>query len=431
MKRFFAFVLLLSCFSAGAQGYPELYEGESALDMRTLVEELCSVKMAGRGAGTEGEASAAAYITGYLRENGVDVFTSAGDSSFGMLQDNGDTLLSHNVIGVIPGYDKEVNDRYIVIGARLDNLGTRTVKVDGKDVEVVFPGANGNASGLAVLMQLAKKLQTNKVLLRRSIIVAAFGASLKANAGSWYFLNRSFPFADKIDAMVNLDMLGTGSRGFYAYTASNADLDNVIASLSNTLQPVKPKIVTLEPVPSDHRSFYAKGIPSVFFTSGMYPEYNSRADVPSLLDYEDMDRECEYLYNFTVALANGDAPSFSPKEDSAAGRDAVPYYDCDTPPSFFGNSDPRAFLSRWVYVYMKYPEYAVENGIHGKVLVDFVIDEKGKVRDVEVRKGVHPSLDAEAVRVISASPDWKPGKVGGKKVRSSMSLYVEFRLKKK
>ena len=89
------------------------------------------------------------------------------------------------------------------------------------------------------------------------------------------------------------------------------------------------------------------------------------------------------------------------------------------------------FLERWVYVYLKYPQYAIDNGIQGKVLVDFVIDEKGKVKDVKVLKGVHPSLDDEAVKVVSASPDWKPARVRGKKVPCAISLYVEFRLKKK
>ena len=73
----------------------------------------------------------------------------------------------------------------------------------------------------------------------------------------------------------------------------------------------------------------------------------------------------------------------------------------------------------------------MRNGIQGRVLVDFVIDEKGKVTDVKVLRGVDPLLDNEAVRVISASPDWKPGTVRGKKVKSRMSLYVEFRLKER
>ena len=89
------------------------------------------------------------------------------------------------------------------------------------------------------------------------------------------------------------------------------------------------------------------------------------------------------------------------------------------------------FLEKWVYQYLKYPEGAVREGIQGRVLVDFVIDESGKVTDVKVLKVVDELLDAQAVRVIAASPAWKPGYVRGKKVKSEISLYVEFRLEKK
>jgi TonB family protein len=64
-------------------------------------------------------------------------------------------------------------------------------------------------------------------------------------------------------------------------------------------------------------------------------------------------------------------------------------------------------------------------------MVEFVIEKDGKVTGVRVLKGVSEELDAEAVKVISASPKWKPGKVSGNKVRSSISLPVEFRLEKK
>ena len=67
----------------------------------------------------------------------------------------------------------------------------------------------------------------------------------------------------------------------------------------------------------------------------------------------------------------------------------------------------------------------------GQVLVRFVIDEKGKITDVQVLKGVDELLDQEAVRVIAASPTWKPGTLNGKKIKASMSLYVEFRLEKR
>ena len=73
----------------------------------------------------------------------------------------------------------------------------------------------------------------------------------------------------------------------------------------------------------------------------------------------------------------------------------------------------------------------VQETIQGTVQVSFVIDKEGKVRDVEVVKSVDPRLDAEAVKVISASPKWRPARVNGQKVSSSMTLPVEFRLEKK
>ena len=64
-------------------------------------------------------------------------------------------------------------------------------------------------------------------------------------------------------------------------------------------------------------------------------------------------------------------------------------------------------------------------------MVEFVIEKDGKVTEVKVVKGVSPELDAEAVKVVSASPKWKAGRVSGNKVRTSMTIPVEFRLEKK
>ena len=84
-----------------------------------------------------------------------------------------------------------------------------------------------------------------------------------------------------------------------------------------------------------------------------------------------------------------------------------------------------------MYQYVKYPEAAVREGVQGRVMVDFIIDKEGKVTDVRVVRSVDPELDAEAVRVISASPKWKPGKLKGNKVRTSLTIPVEFRLTRK
>lgn len=439
MKRLFFAMLLPLCLSASAQYRDGILSGindsEIVASMKEQVGFLSSAALEGRKAGSEGEKEAAAYMAEVLGSYGVDVLSGDEGELFGMKLENGDTLTSRNVIGFIPGYDAKLKDHYIVIGARLDNLGVSEVMVNGERQQKIFYGANGNASGLSMLLQLAKMLSTNRVLLKRSVIVAAFGSSLEMGAGAWYFLNRSFPGTDNIDAMINLDMLGSGNSGFYAFTASNMDLNALIGKMSASLQPVQPRLVSLEPVNSCHRIFYDKEIPSVFFTTGMYPEYNTDKDTAHTLDYEGMERELEYIYNFAVELACGDKPEFVRSDGTGkkyvSDKSVVPYYECDTKPVFLGSSDPSVFLSKWVYVYLKYPREAVESGIQGRVLVNFIIDEKGKVTDVKVVKGVSEALDNEAVRVISASPDWKPARVRGEKVRCEMSVYVEFKLEKR
>ncbi len=439
MRRLYILLLFLFPVFASAQfasaDLRDLDDSEVVTAMKEQVAYLSSAMLEGRKAGSEGEKEAARYVSEVLSSYGIDLLSGEEGEIFGLRQENGDTLRSRNVIGFIPGYDPELRDHYIVIGARLDNLGTTEITVNGEKRQTVYYGANGNASGLAMLMQLARKLKTNSVLLRRSVIIAAFGSSLEMGAGAWYFLNRSFAGAADVDAMVNLDMLGTGSSGFYAYTSSNQDLNAIVTRLSGTLQPLQPKLVSLEPVSSDHRAFYEKGIPSIFFTTGMYPEYNTDKDTASVLEYDDMERELEYIYNFTLELVNGAKPGFRVKDERGRkyvkDEDVVPYYECDVKPVFLGSADPSVFMSKWVYVYLRYPREAVEAGVQGRVLVDFVIDERGKVRDVKVIRGVSDALDAEAVRVISASPDWKPARVRGKKVKCEMSLYVDFKLERR
>ena len=401
--------------------------------MKNHVRYLASAMLEGRKAGSEGEKAAADYVASTFKEYGVDLLTPAGGELFGIKTEQGDTLTSRNVIGFVQGYDPELRNQYIVVGARLDNMGSMTMTVDGKPVERVYYGANGNASGLAILVELARMVQTHSILFRRSVLFIAFGASSQTFAGSWYFLNRSFSDVDKIDAMINLDMLGTGDRGFYAYTSSNADMNTLLNMMKGQLQPVHPELTSSEPYPSDHRAFYAKEIPSVFFTTGKYPEHNTYRDTPSVVNYEMMERELEYIYNFTRELANTDMqPLFRDMADkNKTSDDVVAYYDCDQRPMFLNSQDPRRFLEEWVYKYLKYPESALRNGIQGRVMVQFIIEKNGKVTDVKVVRGVSEELDAEAVKVISASPEWKAGRVNGNKVRTSMSIPVEFRLEKK
>lgn len=88
-----------------------------------------------------------------------------------------------------------------------------------------------------------------------------------------------------------------------------------------------------------------------------------------------------------------------------------------------------AELMKYLGKNTNYPTIALENGVQGRVIVEFVINRDGSIVDVKVARGVDPSLDKEAIRVVSSMPKWKAGKQGGKTVRVKYTLPVMFRLK--
>ncbi len=83
-------------------------------------------------------------------------------------------------------------------------------------------------------------------------------------------------------------------------------------------------------------------------------------------------------------------------------------------------------LRKYIANAIKYPVIAQENGIQGKVYVTFVVDKDGGISDARIARGVDPSLDKEALRVVNALPKWKPGKQRGKPVRVSYTVPINF-----
>lgn len=94
-------------------------------------------------------------------------------------------------------------------------------------------------------------------------------------------------------------------------------------------------------------------------------------------------------------------------------------------PSFPGGD---AALMQYLSKNIKYPPLAEENGIQGRVICTFVVERDGSVSDIRIKRGVDPSLDKEAMRVVSAMPKWIPGRQNGQMVRVKYTLPVTFRL---
>ena len=109
-----------------------------------------------------------------------------------------------------------------------------------------------------------------------------------------------------------------------------------------------------------------------------------------------------------------------PKEEENKVFDVV-----EEQPSFPGGP---AAMMQWLKDNIKYPVVAAENGIEGRVIVQFVVSKTGSISDVRVARGVDPSLDREAIRVVSSMPKWTPGKQNGTTVNVRYTLPVTFKL---
>ncbi len=97
----------------------------------------------------------------------------------------------------------------------------------------------------------------------------------------------------------------------------------------------------------------------------------------------------------------------------------------DDMPEFPGG---QAALLKYLSSNVKYPVIAQENGIHGKVFVSFIVDEKGLITNVELIRGVDVSIDNEALRVVRSMPRWKPGQQNGKPAKVKYSVPIHFEL---
>lgn len=108
-------------------------------------------------------------------------------------------------------------------------------------------------------------------------------------------------------------------------------------------------------------------------------------------------------------------------------EEAVPFAIVEEKPSFMGG-DASTF-SKWVGEHLNYPETAKENGVQGRVTLQFKVNKDGSVSNVVVLRGVDPLLDKEAVRVVSSSPKWKPGRQRDRAVPVTYTFPVIFQLR--
>ena len=140
---------------------------------------------------------------------------------------------------------------------------------------------------------------------------------------------------------------------------------------------------------------------------------DNNTDIDDELQIEDTEADDNTVVNV--------APIVQQKEEQTEEQPV--FFIVEDMPEFPGGD---IALRKYIAQAIKYPVIAQENGIQGKVYVNFVVNTDGSVTDAKIARGVDPSLDKEALRVINSLPKWKPGKQRGKPVRVSFTVPINF-----
>ncbi len=269
--------------------------------LKRTVEEIASLE-GGRGPGSAGLWKAADLIEREFREAGLAPF----EGSFRPAAENGGRSLV-NIAGVVPG--KAAPDEFVAVSAHYDHLAP----ADGRS----FPGANDNASGLAVMLGLARHYAANPP--ERSLLFIAFDGEEEGRLGSKAFVkDLGAERLAKFNAAVNLDTVGkAGKEGPLALGAASSDKWPHILRGCSFVTGLPHRIVKEELDSSDQVSFIEAGVPAIQLFSGADPDYHKPTDTPEKLDYKGMARAAEFVREITDYLA-GTAPFITRPSGSGA-----------------------------------------------------------------------------------------------------------------
>lgn len=324
-----ALAIMLSGFSTGAQNAwlsmhiparNAITSDKLATEVGFLSDSLCQ----GRGTGTAGSVEAASWIARKFEGIGLHKMGDTWTKSF--MTEGG--LIGRNVIGILPGSSKELNDRYIIIGAHFDHLGI----LDG----MIYHGADANASGTVAMTSLAEMLATTRSIgrnYRHSIIFVGFDGKEMSMAGSqamWDLIKSGQlkdPFSgkaitkDKIAFMVNIDQIGStlepinkGRKDFIIMLGGSSfrhSYDNLLVNV-NEMYDINldlgftyygsENFTKMFYRLSDQRIFVDNRIPAILFTSGITMNTNKTRDRIETLDMEVLQKRIYLMYHWVEKM---------------------------------------------------------------------------------------------------------------------------------
>jgi hypothetical protein len=304
MKKISLLVLFISLL-----GCKQDYKPENKI--KEDVTFLADDKLQGRQTGTEGEKAAADYLTkrfkeldlqpkgteGYLQAFSFTPKTNPHDEVKFTSVAEDSSVVGTNVIGFI---DNKA-DNTIVIGAHYDHLGFGGEGSLFRDEEkAIHNGADDNASGVALMLNLAGKLKNTNT--SNNYLFMAFSGEEMGLLGSNYFTKNTTIDASKINYMINMDMVGRmkADSTLAVYGVGTSPMFKQTLTANND----SFKLVENESGvgPSDHTSFYLIDIPVLHFFTGQHEDYHKPGDDSEKLNYDGMNLISDYIFNVITDL---------------------------------------------------------------------------------------------------------------------------------
>ena len=302
MKNIFLSLFLLAILSCKT-------EKRKWISLQEDVSFLASDSLAGRETGTSEELIAAEYIQKRMQDLGLQAKGNAGtyfqtftfkpktDPHSEVQFTAGDsTITGTNVLGYI---DNQV-EKTIIIGAHYDHLGMGGEGSLYREGEAIHNGADDNASGVSVMLQLAQKLKDS--LSGNNYLLMAFSGEEMGLLGSNYFTKNPTIDLSQTNYMINMDMVGR-LREDKTLSISGTGTTPIWPQVLNSSNSEFKLVLQESGVgPSDHTSFYLQDIPVLHFFTGQHEDYHKPTDDSEKLNYEGMELISNYIYQIIREL---------------------------------------------------------------------------------------------------------------------------------
>ncbi|GBC77283.1 Aminopeptidase YwaD [bacterium HR08] len=225
-------------------------------------------------------------------------FTLSGVRLVGYVDVKKEMRQTANVVGLLEGNDPVLKDEVIIIGAHYDHLGLGGEHSLAPDqVGAVHNGADDNASGVAGLLELAQALAAVRSSLRRSILFIAFSAEELGLLGSHHYVKHPILPLERTIAMLNFDMIGRlRESGVIVYGVGTSPFWASALERANEAIRLSLRVREDGVGPSDHTSFYLRGVPVLHFFTGVHEDYHKPSDDAEKIVAEGTERIISLAY---------------------------------------------------------------------------------------------------------------------------------------